>query len=112
MGVGIGIKQESAGIAMAVKEPQAPVNSASTLSAHMQTSQFIDDTMLSYGVVEIGEYCDGIAPALASNGLYGVVNENNVWVIKAMYDSIELEENAKVVAVLQGVEQILDIPDK
>lgn len=95
------------------EETLQPINSASTaLAAYTQTSAFIDGSVLSYGIERIGEYKHGYAAALATNGLYGIVNEDKIWVLKAIYDDAEMLENEKAVVVFQGTEQIIEITAK
>ncbi len=87
-----------------------PENSASTLSSQLATSQFIDGSTLSYGIKQIGEYSEGFAPAQATNGLYGYINEEGFWVVRALYDEVQPVQDGKAVVVMQGVEQIVEIP--
>lgn len=93
--------------------PLQPINSASTaLAAHMQTSAYVDGSVLSYGIEQIGEYKNGYAVALATNGFYGIVNEERIWVVKAVYDEAEIQSEEKAVVLFQGTEQIIEIPAK
>lgn len=92
----------------ALRQPQT--SSASTLSAQLETSVFIDGSILSYGIAEIGAFNEGFAPALASNGLYGYVNEERIWVVRALYDEADEVLNGKASVKVQGVTQIIEIP--
>ena len=109
MGVGNTDPIAQVGTAAAYKQP---TNSASTLSANAHTSVYADGTVLSYGIESVGEFCGGYAPALATNGLYGVVNEEHAWVVKALYEEVAVEENGKVVVKTQNIEQIIEIGGK
>ena len=109
MGFGKEKPAKQMGVSMAY---QHPVNSASKLSAHTKTSEYIDGTILSYGVKQVGEFHDGYAPALATNGLYGIVNEDHVWVVKALYDEVVIDEDGKAVVVQKGAEQFIEISAK
>lgn len=92
--------------------PSVPRNSAvSTLSSNVETSEYIDGSMLSYGVEEVGAFCEeGYAPARGTNGLYGYVNRDNVWVVPAMYDAAEDVVDGKAAVTVQGTVQIIDVP--
>ena len=109
MGVGNTDPIAQTGIAAAYKQP---TNSASTLSANAHTSEYADGTVLSYGIEKVGEYCEGYAPALATNGLYGIVDEKQIWVVKAIYEDVRIEKSRSAVVILQGVEQNIEIPVK
>lgn len=100
-----------AGVPTAATALQQPENSAaSTLSAQLETSQFIDGSTLSYGLVEVGPFNEGYAPALASNGLYGYVNEDCIWVVRAIYDEAEEVFDGQATVMVQGATQIIEIP--
>lgn len=86
------------------------VGQASTLSSTLSTSQFIDGSTLSYGIAQVGAYNEGFAPAMATNGLYGYVNESGVWVVRAMYDEAEEVFDGKATVVVQGMTQVIEIP--
>ncbi|MGI5884448.1 MAG: WG repeat-containing protein [Candidatus Spyradocola sp.] len=98
--------------AMPSAAPAVPHNSAmSTLSSSVETSQSIDGSTLSYGVEEVGTFCEeGYAPARGTNGLYGYVNRDNVWVVPAMYDDAEEVVEGKAAVTVQGTVQIIDVP--
>lgn len=87
-----------------------PANSASKLASHLATSKAADGTVLSYGIESVEEYSEGVAVAQATNGLYGYVNEDKLWVVKAIYDRAEIVKDGKALVVLQGEEQIIEIP--
>lgn len=55
------------GLRCARRVPAVPHNSAvSTLSSSVETSEYIDGSTLSYGVAEVGSFCEeGYAPAAA-----------------------------------------------
>ena len=91
---------------------QQPVNSASTLSANAHTSVSADGTVLSYGIEKVGEYCGEYAPALATNGLYGIVDSEQIWVVKAVYDRVEIAQDGTALVFAQGIEQNIEIPSK
>ena len=82
----------------------------SMLSSSTATSQYVDGTTLSYGIERIGEFSEGYAPALATNGLYGYVNEDSVWVVRAMYDEADEVIDGKAVVKTQGTTSIIDVP--
>ena len=84
--------------------------SMSMLSSSVATSQYVDGTTLSYGIERIGEFSEGYAPALATNGLYGYVNEDSVWVVRAMYDEADEVVDGKAVVKTQGTTSIIDVP--
>lgn len=84
--------------------------SMSMLSSSVATSQYVDGTTLSYGIERIGEFSEGYAPALATNGLYGYVNEDRVWVVRAMYDEADEVVDGKAVVKTQGTTSIIDVP--
>ena len=85
-------------------------SAASTLSSSLSTSQFIDGSTLSYGIAQVGAFNEGYAPAMATNGLYGYVNESGVWVVRAMYDEADEVFDGKATVVVQGATQIIEIP--
>lgn len=88
-----------------------PHNSAaSTLSSSLETSRFIDGSTLSYGIADVGTYSEGYAAALATNGLYGYVNEDQVWVVPAMYDDAQDVVDGKAAVSVQGTVQIIEVP--
>ena len=93
-------------------QPAVPHNSAvSTLSSSVETSEYIDGSTLSYGVAEVGAFCEeGYAPARGTNGLYGYVNRDNVWVVPAMYDAAEDVVDGKAAVTVQGTVQIIEVP--
>lgn len=94
----------------ATAQPLPAASAASTLSSSLSTSQFIDGTTLSYGIEQVGAFNEGYAPAKATNGLYGYVNESGVWVIRAMYDEADEVFDGKATVVVQGATQIIEIP--
>ena len=94
----------------ATAQPLPAASAASTLSSSLSTSQFIDGSTLSYGIAQVGAFNEGYAPAKATNGLYGYVNESGVWVIRAMYDEADEVFDGKATVVVQGATQIIEIP--
>lgn len=100
------------GLRCAGAAPAVPHNSAvSTLSSSVETSEYIDGSTLSYGVAEVGSFCEeGYAPARGTNGLYGYVNRDNVWVVPAMYDAAEDVVDGKAAVTVQGTVQIIEVP--
>lgn len=108
---GTGLLQPAASAAPGAA-PAVPHNSAvSTLSSSVETSEYIDGSTLSYGVAEVGSFCEeGYAPARGTNGLYGYVNRDNVWVVPAMYDAAEDVVDGKAAVTVQGTVQIIEVP--
>ncbi len=108
---GGGLRAPQAGAAPDIS-PLIPHNSAvSTLSSSVETSKFIDGSTLSYGVEEVGAYSeDGYAPARGTNGLYGYVDRDSVWVVPAMYETAETVVDGKAAVTVQGAVQIIDVP--
>lgn len=108
---GTGLLQPAASAAPG-SVPAMPHNSAvSTLSSSVETSEYIDGSTLSYGVAEVGAFCEeGYAPARGTNGLYGYVNRDNVWVVPAMYDAAEDVVDGKAAVTVQGTVQIIEVP--
>ena len=96
--------------ATATAQPLPEASAASTLSSSLSTSQFIDGSTLSYGIAQVGAFNEGYAPAMATNGLYGYVNESGVWVVRAMYDEADEVFDGKATVVVQGATQIIEIP--
>lgn len=45
-----------------------------------------DGTPLPYAIVSVEAYSEGFAVAQASNGLYGYVDEEGLWVLSAIYE--------------------------
>ena len=45
-----------------------------------------DGTPLPYAIVSVEAYSEGYAVAQASNGLYGYVDEEGLWVLSAIYE--------------------------
>ena len=80
------------------------------LSSNMETSAFIDGSTLPYGISEIGQYSEGFAPASSTAGLFGYVNEDSVWVVKAVYDEVGAVENGEAKVKFNGQEQIISVP--
>lgn len=72
------------------------------LSASTATSYSRDGTPLPYGVAEKGDYVDGIAVAKGTNGLYGYVNEDDRWVVGAIYDAAEPVDDGFAYVTLEG----------
>ncbi len=93
-----------------LRYPPVDDEAVSILSSSLETSQFIDGTTLSYGIEEVGAFSGGYAPALATNGLYGYVNEDRVWVVQAMYDEAWDVLDGKASVSVQGLTQIIDVP--
>lgn len=83
---------------------------ASTLASDAETSQFIDGSTLCYGIAQVGDFNEGYAPALATNGLYGYVNEDEIWVIRAMYDGAKEVADGKAEVIVQNTTKTIDIP--
>ena len=106
------VPRASALLAAPGAAPAVPHNSAvSTLSSSVETSEYIDGSTLSYGVAEVGSFCEeGYAPARGTNGLYGYVNRDNVWVVPAMYDAAEDVVDGKAAVTVQGTVQIIEVP--
>ena len=98
---GTGLLQPAASAAPGAA-PAVPHNSAvSTLSSSVETSEYIDGSTLSYGVAEVGAFCEeGYAPARGTN----------VWVVPAMYDAAEDVVDGKAAVTVQGTVQIIEVP--
>ncbi len=58
-----------------------------TLSAGGEAVSYLQDgTPLPYAVVDVDDYSEGYAVALASNGLYGYLDEDGRWAFAAIYE--------------------------
>lgn len=83
---------------------------ASTLASDAETSHFVDGSTLRYGIAQVGTFSEGYAPALATNGLYGYVNEDNIWVVRAIYDEAKEVAGGKAEVTVQNATKFIDIP--
>ncbi|MDR2514641.1 MAG: WG repeat-containing protein [Christensenellaceae bacterium] len=102
--------------------PLAPQASAAPRLAAVSTApQAISSTgssytssgeVLPYAVAEIGEYAEGYAAALASNGYYGYVDENGLWVRPAIFREAEAVQNGQArVRMMSGESAVILIED-
>lgn len=86
-------------------------NAVSRLSGAVQTSVFSDGTVLPYAVASVGEYSEGFAPARATNGLYGYVDESGVWVVHARYESAGAVADGHAEVTLEGASESIAVPE-
>lgn len=52
--------------------------------------------------LDVGTYSEGLAPAQASNGKWGFINERQVWVVSPRYQQVKPFSNGKAAAQMNG----------
>lgn len=73
-------------------------------------SKTFDGKELGYGIAEVGAFSEGFAPAKATNGLYGYVNGDGLWVIEAQYEEAGQVLNLQATVVKNGAESLVVFP--
>jgi hypothetical protein len=94
--------------------PVLPAGSAAPRVISSAGSSYTSEGgVLPYAVSEIGEYAEGYAVALASNGYYGYVDENGLWVRPAIFSEAEPVENGQArVRMMSGESAVIPIEDE
>jgi len=75
-----------------------------------QLSYSQDGTPLPYTIVEAQPYVENYAVALASNGLYGYLDEDGRWAVAAIYDKAEAVCDGCANVTLNGREMTIVLP--